>query len=128
VVHDSRLAVPTLEDEQALRDAVVSVHNAALLTFMNTGAYRFIGEPERAFVHPARAGLRATSIYPHMAFPVLVKTMDDEKMTDSRRKDDQERETPLHDYVGGHLSNPEPKKTSRKEETDTSSGTGARER
>jgi hypothetical protein len=63
-----------------------------------------------------------------MAFPVLVKTMGDEKLTDSRRKDDRERETPLHTYVGGEISNPEPRKTGRKEETDTSSGTGAKER
>ncbi|MEN6341875.1 MAG: hypothetical protein ABFC89_04875 [Methanospirillum sp.] len=57
-----------------------------------------------------------------------MKMMDDEKMTDSRRKNDEERETPLHNYVGGEISNPEPKKTGRKEETDTSSGTGAKER
>ena len=54
--------------------------------------------------------------------------MDDEKVTSSRRKDDQEREGSLHDYVGGVISNPEPKKAGRKEETDTSTGTGARER
>lgn len=59
---------------------------------------------------------------------MLVKTMDDKKVTTSRRTDDRERET-LHEYVGGVISNPEPgKKKGRKEETDTSSGTGAKER
>ena len=63
-----------------------------------------------------------------MAFLVLVKSMDDKKMTTSRRTDDEERETPLHNYVGGEISNPEPKKTGRKEETGTSSKTGTKER
>ncbi len=62
-----------------------------------------------------------------MAFLVLVKSMD-EKAKTSRRTDDEERETPLHNYVGGEISNPEPKKTGRKEETDTSSKTGAKKR
>lgn len=52
----------------------------------------------------------------------------DEKGKTSRRTDDQERETPLHNYVGGEISNPEPKKTGGKEETETSSKTGAKER
>ncbi|MEN6518894.1 MAG: hypothetical protein ABFC38_12080 [Methanospirillum sp.] len=54
--------------------------------------------------------------------------MDDEKVTTSRRTDDRERETPLHTYVGGEISNPEPRKTGGKEETETSSKTGAKER
>lgn len=62
-----------------------------------------------------------------MAFLVLVKSMDEKGKT-SRRTDDQERETPLHNYVGGEISNPEPKKTGGKEETETSSKTGAKER
>ena len=62
-----------------------------------------------------------------MAFSVLVKTMDDEKETTSRRTDDGEREGSLHDYVGGVISNPEPRKKGR-EETDTSSKTGTEER
>ena len=41
-VREMGLAVQALEDDPALHDAVLSVHNAALLTFMNTPAYRLI--------------------------------------------------------------------------------------
>ncbi len=52
---------------------------------------------------------------------------DDEKVTTSRRTDDGKREGSLHEYVGGVISNPEPRKKGREEETDTSSKTGAKE-
>ncbi len=84
----------------------------------------------QAFVHsdPRPRRLKGTGLYLFVALLVLVKSMDDEKVTTSRRTDDVEREEPLHNYVGGEISNPEPKKTGRKKEPDTSSKTGAKKR
>ncbi len=49
-------------------------------------------------------------------------------MTTGRRTDDSELES-LRDYVGGVITNPKPgKKTDRKEGTEASSETGAKER
>ncbi|MEN6518895.1 MAG: hypothetical protein ABFC38_12085 [Methanospirillum sp.] len=39
-VREKGLAVPALKDDPALHDAVLSVHNAALLTFTNTPVHR----------------------------------------------------------------------------------------
>jgi hypothetical protein len=48
----------------------------------------------------------AQVLYLFMAFPVPVKTMEgDEKAKAKRPAGSEDRET-LHEYVGGHLSNP----------------------
>ncbi len=41
-VREIGFAMQALEDDPALHDAVLSVHNTALLTFMNTPAFRLI--------------------------------------------------------------------------------------
>jgi len=56
-VRELGLTVRPLEADPDLQNAVLSVHNAALLTFMNTGAFRLIENQDgRSFIQSVKMG------------------------------------------------------------------------